>query len=125
MALNLALLGSAEIQSVTGLDQLDGSGGTDLRWLYLVAVAALIALVAQQRHSTDPLLDRSLFAERSVIVALVVNFAVGAGLVIAMVDVPLFVNAVEVDLEDSAVAAGWVLSALTGAMAITSALARK
>ncbi|MCB0996270.1 MAG: MFS transporter, partial [Acidimicrobiales bacterium] len=45
-----------------------------------------------------------------------------AGLVIAMVDVPLFVNAVEVDLEDSAVAAGWVLSALTGAMAITSAL---
>ena len=41
-------------------------------------------------------------------------------LVIAMVDVPLFINAVEVDLERSAVIAGWVLSALTAAMAVAS-----
>ena len=34
VSLNLALLGSAEIQSVTGLDELTGGGGTDLRWLY-------------------------------------------------------------------------------------------
>ena len=27
------LLGSAEVQSVTGLDELTGGGGTDLRWL--------------------------------------------------------------------------------------------
>ena len=39
-----------------------------------------------------------------------------------MVDVPIFVNAVEIDVEDSAVVAGWVLSALTAAMAITSYL---
>ncbi len=52
--------------------------------------------------------------------ALVVNFVVGAALVIAMVDVPIFVNAVEIDVERSAVIAGWVLSALTVAMAIAS-----
>ena len=52
--------------------------------------------------------------------ALVVNFVVGAALVIAMVDVPIFINAVEVDVERSAVAAGWVLSALTAAMAVAS-----
>ena len=52
--------------------------------------------------------------------ALFANFVVGAALVIAMVDVPLFVNAVEVDLERSAVVAGWVLSVLTAAMAVAS-----
>ena len=52
--------------------------------------------------------------------ALAVNFLVGAALVIAMVDVPLWVNAMEVDLERSAVTAGWLLSALTLTMAITS-----
>ena len=45
---------------------------------------------------------------------------VGAALVIAMVDVPLFVNAVEIDLERSAVVAGWILSALTASMALLS-----
>jgi len=37
-----------------------------------------------------------------------------------MVDVPLFVNVVELDIERSAVISGWVLSALTAAMAISS-----
>ena len=51
---------------------------------------------------------------------MIVNFVVGAALVIAMVDVPLFVNAVEIDLERSAVIAGWILSAMTAAMALMS-----
>ena len=55
MSLNLALLGSAEIQSVTGLDELTGSGGTDLRWLYPVAVIAAIAFVWHERRSDHPL----------------------------------------------------------------------
>ena len=128
VSLNLALLGSAEVQSVQGLDQLTGNGGTDLRWLYPVAVLAVGAFVLQQRrlraagdHSgIDPIVDTALFRGRNVRVALIVNFVVGAGLVIAMVDVPLFVNAVEVDLERSAVIAGWILSALTAAMAVAS-----
>lgn len=128
VSLNLALLGSSEVQSVQGLDQLTGNGGTDLRLLYPVALVAAGAFVWQQRRlrsagddtDVEPIVDASLFRGRNVRVALVVNFVVGAGLVIAMVDVPLFVNAVEIDLERSAVIAGWILSALTAAMAVAS-----
>ena len=99
VSLNLALLGSAEVQSVQGLDELTGNGGTDLRLLYPVALIAAIGLVVQQRRlrrsGGDPIVDASLFRGRNVRAALIVNFVVGAGLVIAMVDVPLFVNAVE------------------------------
>ena len=124
VSLNLALLGSAEVQSVQGLDELTGNGGTDLRWLYLLASAAGAGFVWQQRHRRRAghatLIDAELFRGRNVRVALIVNFVVGAALVIAMVDVPLFVNAVEIDLERSAVIAGWILSAMTASMALLS-----
>ncbi len=120
VSLNLALLGSAEIQSVNGLDELTGGDGADLRWLYLPALLAGLAFVAQQRSTSNPLFDPRLFRGRNLLIALAVNFVVGAGLVIAMVDVPLFINAVEVDLERAAVYAGWTLSALTAAMALFS-----
>ncbi|MDH3752810.1 MAG: MFS transporter [Acidimicrobiia bacterium] len=122
VSLNLALLGNAEIQSVSGLDELTGGTGPDFRWFYLVAVGTGSFLVWQQRRTAAPLLDRSLFAGWNLRIALAVNFVVGAVLVIAMVDVPIFVNAVEVDLERSAVLAGWVLSALTVAMATAAYL---
>ena len=51
---------------------------------------------------------------------LIGGIVVGAALVIAMVDVPLFINSVEIDLERSAVVAGAILSALTAAMAVMS-----
>jgi MFS family permease len=120
VSLNLALLGNAEIQSVTGLDELTGGGGRDLRWLWLVAIAGGAAFVWHQRRTDDPLVDPALFRGRNLRLALLANFVVGAALVIAMVDVPLFVNAVEVDVERSAVVAGWVLSGLTAAMALAS-----
>jgi MFS family permease len=124
VSLNLALLGSAEVQSVQGLDELTGNGGTDLRWLYPLAVVAGAGFVWHQRRRRRAghvaLIDAALFRGRNVRVALIVNFVVGAALVIAMVDVPLFVNAVEVDLERSAVISGWILSALTAAMALLS-----
>lgn len=119
VSLNVALLGSAEIQSVNGLQELTG-GGTDLRWLYLVAIVAGIGFVIQQRRVDDPLFHPGLFAGRNLRVALFVNFVVGAALVISMVDVPLFINSVEPNLERAAVVAGAILSALTAAMAITS-----
>ncbi|MEO6124284.1 MAG: MFS transporter [Ilumatobacteraceae bacterium] len=119
-SLNVALLSGANVQSVNGLDELTGGGGANLRWLYLVAVAAGATLVWQQRRSSHPLVDRRLFRSRRLLVALVVNFVVGAGLVIAMVDVPLFINSVEGDLERSAVVAGYILSAMTAAMSIMS-----
>ena len=121
VSLNLALLGSAEIQSVNGLQELTGDA-PDLRWLYLVALAAGTLFCLQQRRSAHPLLDKRIFRGRTVLLALVVNFVVGAGLVIAMVDVPLFVNSVELDLDRAAVVSGLILSAMTAAMAIASYL---
>ena len=120
VSLNLALLGNAEVQSVEGLDQLTGGRGPDLRWLYLVAVVAGLLFWVQQRRSAHPLFDREGLRGRAVRGALLVNFVVGAALVIAMVDVPLFVNAVEVDVQRAAVVSGAVLSALTAAMAAAS-----
>lgn len=121
VALNLALLGNAEIQSVTGFDQLTGNGGGfDFKLLYPVALVAGVFFVWHQRRTDNPLVDRSLFAGRGLQVALAVNFVVGAALIISMVDVPIFINAVEGDPERSAVVAGWILSAMTAAMAITS-----
>lgn len=123
VALNVALLGSAQIQSVSGLDELTG-GTSDTNWLFPVAAVAAAGFVVSQwwavRRGIEPLLDPRLFKGRNLVVALVANFAVGAALVIAMVDVPLFVNALEVDLERSAVVSGGVLSAMTAAMAVTS-----
>ena len=120
VALNLALLGAAEIQSVTGLEELTGGTGAGLVWLYPVALAAGIAFVFSQRRVEDPLIDPGLFRGRNLVAAVTVNFFVGATLVIAMVDVPLFINVVELNLERAAVTTGWVLSSLTAAMSIAS-----
>jgi MFS family permease len=59
-----------------------------------------------------------LFRQPDFTPAIAVNFLVGAGLIIAMVDVPFFVNVLETDVTEAAVVAGWVLSALTAAMAV-------
>ena len=120
VALNLALLGAAEIQSVTGLEELTGGTGAGLVWLYPVAIVAGVGFVLSQRRAEQPLIDPGLFRGRNLVAAVAVNFFVGATLVIAMVDVPLFINVVEVNLERAAVTTGWVLSALTAAMSIAS-----
>jgi MFS family permease len=120
VALNLALLGSAEIQSVTGLEELTGSGGEALRWFYPVAIVAIALFIRRQRRAADPLIDFRLFAGRNLTAAVIINFLVGAALVIAMVDVPLFVNVIELDIERSAVISGWVLAALTATMSAAS-----
>jgi MFS family permease len=120
VSLSVALLSSAEIQSVTGLEELTGSGGIGGPWLFVVSAVALAFFIYHQRRTDDPLIDVSLFKGRNLTVAMIINFLVGAGLIIAMVDVPLFVNVVEIDLERSAIIAGAVLSALTAAMTITS-----
>jgi len=122
VALNLALLGSAEIQSVSGLDELTGGSGAELRWFYAVALAAGLWFIWLQRRTSDPIIDFRLFAGRNLTAAMVINFLVGAALVIAMVDVPLFVNVIELDIERSAVISGWLLAAMTAMMSIASYL---
>jgi len=120
ITLDLALLGNAEIQSVSGFEELQGGPGFDFRWLYPVAALLGAGFVWHQRRTDDPLIDPGFFRSANLRIALLVNFIVGAALIIAMVDVPIFVNAIEVDLERSAVIAGWILAALTAAMAAAS-----
>jgi MFS family permease len=120
VALNLALLGPAEIQSVTGLEQLTGGSRAALAWLYPVALVAGLGFVWWQRRVPDPLIDPNLFRGRNLRSAVGVNFLVGATLAIAMVNVPLFINVVELSLERAAVTTGWVLSALTASMSVAS-----
>ncbi len=124
VTLNLALLGEAKIQTVTGLEELadNAGGGLGTRWLYPVAAVALWLFVWWERQAREPLIGPELVRRKPVIAALVVNGLVGCGLVIALVNVPLFVNIVEGSVARSAVLSGWLLTALTVAMAITSYL---
>jgi EmrB/QacA subfamily drug resistance transporter len=120
IALNVALLESAQIQSVTGLEELTGAARGPMWWLLGVAAVAMAVFVGRQARTDDPLVPLRLFRGRNLTTAIIVNFLVGATLVIVMVDVPLFVNVIESGIERAAVIAGWVLSALTAAMAVAS-----
>jgi MFS family permease len=122
VALNVALLGPAQIQSVTGLEQLTGGSRAGLRWLYLVAIAAGAGFAWWQRRVENPLIDPRLLRGRNLVSAVSVNFLLGGTLAIAMVNVPLFINVVVVDLERAAVITGWVLSAMTASMSLASYL---
>ena len=121
IVLNLGLLGNAEIQSVVGLEDLQG-GGADFDFRLLLPVAAILGGLFwwHQRRAADPLISPAFFAGRNLRIALFVNLLVGAALIVAMVDVPLFVNAIEIDIERSAVLSGWILASLTAAMTIAS-----
>ncbi len=120
IVLNLGLLGNAEIQSVVGLEDLQGGSGFDFRLLVPVAVVLGALFWWHQRSADDPLIAPAFFASRNLRIALFVNLLVGAALIVAMVDVPIFVNAIEIDLERSAVLSGWVLASLTAAMTLSS-----
>jgi MFS family permease len=121
VCLNVALVNTSEISGVGGLEELTGRRSLPTLPFFLASVAALGAFVWFERRSEDPLIDLTLFRRRNFAPAMAVNFLVGAALIIAMVDVPLFVNlVVETGLKRAAVLSGWVLSALTGAMALAS-----
>ncbi len=124
VALNVALLSEAKIQTVTGLDELTGSGGSNLggRWIYPVALVAFVLFGWSERRADEPMVSVRLIRRKEVISALAVNCLVGVGLVIALINVPLFVNIVERDIPRSAVLSGWLLTALTVTMALASYL---
>jgi EmrB/QacA subfamily drug resistance transporter len=120
-ALNIALLAVGDISTAEELADLTGERGFASTPFFVVAAAALVAFVILEWRSRDPLVDLRLFSHRDVAPAMAVNFLVGAVLVVAMVDVPLFVNlVVETNLERAAVMSGWVLSTLTATMAASS-----
>jgi MFS family permease len=121
VGLNIALLQTGQISGVgeiVELADLRRGAGIPPVPILVGALAALALFVWLELRSRDPLVDLRLFALPNVAPALTVNFFTGAVLVVAMVDVPLFVNlVVETDLKAAAVASGWVLSALTATMA--------
>ncbi len=132
-ALTVALLSQAKIQSVTGLEELTGGPSTPIAgvWLYPVAAVLLGSFLLIERHrsaggSTEPIVNIRFLRDPRPATALAVNALVGVGLVIALVNVPLFVNIVESrsgsGLGQAALRAGWLLTALTAAMAATSLL---
>ncbi len=129
VALNVALLGQAKIQSVSGLEELTGGSSTWWTgpWLYPVAAVALGAFLVVERRVfaggvIDPIVSPTVIGGRTPLAAMAVNGLVGVGLVIALVNVPLFVNIVESDSGIGSVAllAGALLTALTATMAVTS-----
>jgi EmrB/QacA subfamily drug resistance transporter len=88
---------------------------------------ALLIFIFIERRSGRPLIDVGMFKIINFSLACLINFVVGFVLIIAMVGVPLFVNAVisqgttlDEFIKSAAVNSGQILSALTGAMAIMS-----
>jgi EmrB/QacA subfamily drug resistance transporter len=121
VALNIALVGTSEISGVSELADLTGRRSIPTGPLFGVAAVTFLAFVWLERRSSDPLVDLGLFRRRNFAPAMAVNFLVGAVLVIAMVDAPLFVNlVVETELRRAAVLSGWVLCALTATMSMAA-----
>lgn len=131
IALNLALLGHAKIQSVTGLDQLSGGGDSPWftgPWLYGVAAVAFALFTVYERRlvrtgTTYPIVGMGVLRGRTPFGAMAVNVLVGVGLVISLINVPLFINVAERSgIRSAALVAGVLMTVLTAMMAATSYL---
>ncbi len=119
VGLSVALLETSDISTVGALSELTGERSSLALPFFVASAVALVLFVLWERRAAEPLVDLSLFRRVNFSAGVAVNLLVGAVLVIAMVDVPLFVNLVlETNLERAAVVSGWVLSALTVAMAV-------
>lgn len=126
LALNIALLGSGDLQTMGGFGNAESASSMDSLPFYLIAVVALIAFVAIERHlsrksgAVSPLIPLTLFRRPNFTPAILINFVVGGVLIIAMVNVPLLVNVLEVDVARSALFSGYLLSGMTATMALMS-----
>ena len=90
----------------------------------LLAFGLFIWVESRVAH---PIIDLRMFRLRNFTLACLVNFVVGFTLIVAMVDVPLFVNSVLAQggsldelLRSAALESGQILTALTAAMAVAS-----
>ncbi len=88
---------------------------------------ALLIFVWIERRTTIPLMNIGMFRISNFTLACLINLMVGFVLIIGMVGVPLFVNAVlgtgaTIDefIKNAAMDSGFILSALTGSMAVMS-----
>jgi MFS family permease len=137
LSLNIALLNSGSVQSVGGFTDLQSNSPAQTLPYYAVAIVSFALFVwierrgaeAQRRGgdpslplplspSPPPLIDLTLFRRRNFTPAILINFLIGCVLIIAMVNVPLLINVLEFDVEAAALTSGYLLSGMTGAMAI-------
>lgn len=89
--------------------------------MLLIALFFLFVFIWQQMRSKYPLLRMSLFQRPNFTSANMANFMIGFCLFIAIANVPLFINTLVAEtLEQGAWDSGWMLSALTIPMALSS-----
>jgi EmrB/QacA subfamily drug resistance transporter len=118
VALNVALLNSGNVGAVDTFADLSGER-SPLTWpFYLLAAVAMALFILIQRRVAHPLIRLSLFRRPNFSAAGIVNWCIGGILIIAMVNVPLFVNVLEVEIEKAALDSGRLLSAMTASMAV-------
>jgi EmrB/QacA subfamily drug resistance transporter len=117
-ALNIALGAGGELTlSSQGLDQQASMPDYALPLLFL-AGGLLIVFLWVERRSSQPLLRLDLFGRPGFAAASLINFVLGYCVVVGLVNVPLFINAlVARSPEEGAWVSGWLLSAFTLPMA--------
>jgi MFS family permease len=123
LTLSLALitltLAFSGVQSDEGGSLFAGQAGFNPYAIPLIvsAIISLSVFVWQERRAASPLIPLTMFADRTFNAACVANFMVGGALMIAMVNVPLFVNiAVAPTLADAPWLSGSALAVFTGGM---------
>ncbi|HEY4720762.1 MAG TPA: MFS transporter, partial [Anaerolineae bacterium] len=127
-AFNIALGGGAESGRVSQF--VESTTPAYQTPLLLASIALFAGFIVWELRAKEPLLDLRLFKQRVFTGAALVNLGVGFALIVALGDVPLFINAVVASnqagatvaqiLSDGAWYTGWVLSALTVTMALMS-----
>lgn len=135
LSLNVALLGSGDVQAAGGFANLGNPEPAHTGWLYVAAAIFFALFLLIQRRpmplplrplrplvAIPPLIDLALFRRRNFSPAILINFLVGGVLIIAMVNVPLVINVLEFDVETAALTSGYLLSGMTGAMAVAAYL---
>jgi MFS family permease len=132
VAINVGLSksgGQAAVAPTFDFSQAEPSGlGRTLPW-FAGGLLALGAFVWAEGRIAHPIIDLRMFRLRNFTLACLVNFTVGFVLIVAMVDVPLFVNSVLAQggsldelLRSAALESGQVLTALTVSMAVASVI---
>ncbi len=135
LSLSLALLSGSDIQNVGALSELSGQPEASTAPLYGVAALSFVLFIVVERRlarrqhdemsrstepGVEPLVDPILFGLPNFIQATLINFLVGAVLIIAMVNVPLLINVLDGDPRQAALNSGFLLSSMTAAMALTA-----
>lgn len=128
LALNIALLGSGDVGAAGGFTTLNQPDDWPTTPFYITAAVSFVLFVLSQRYFTSgapPLIDLNLFTRNNFTPAVLINFLVGGVLIIAMVNVPLVVNVLEVDVGQAALMSGYLLSGMTGSMAVLAFIGGK